>query len=46
MITFLIGFILGVVAGALFARKNLSKVDQAVASSKEVASKVQDKVRK
>lgn len=46
MITFIIGLILGIVAGALFARRNLSKVDQAVVSAKEAAAKVQEKVRK
>jgi len=36
-------FILGVVAGALFARRNLSKVEAALAEAKAAAEKLQKK---
>jgi hypothetical protein len=40
MISFTIGFILGFAAGALFARRNLAKVELAVEEAKVEASKL------
>lgn len=46
MITFIIAFILGAVVGALFARRNLSKVETAVNEAEDVIASAKDKLQK
>jgi hypothetical protein len=46
MLLFIFGFIVGLIAGALYGRRNGATVDAAVAWTKEKASATQDKINK
>jgi hypothetical protein len=46
MLLLILGFILGLIAGALYGRRNGATVDAAVAWSKDKASAAQAKIEK
>lgn len=46
MFTFILGIVIGIVVGALFARRNASKVETAVTAANNVKSVVEKKIKK
>ena len=44
MVTFIIGLLLGIVAGTLIARNNIKKVNKLVAEAEEAAKELEAKI--
>ena len=44
MVTFIIGLVLGIIAGALIARNNIKKLNKIVAEAEEAAAAIDAKI--
>ncbi len=44
MVTFIVGLVLGIIAGALIARNNIKKLNKIVAEAEEAAKAIDSKI--